>query len=634
MANRKPIVLVSGELQQIQAADALDAVNVTSGADPGHTHDARYYTETELDAGQLDNRYFRENEFQNSSDGGVSAGKPIVLDANGHIDATMINDGDIDHGSIGGLAGDDHAGYHTDGRAVIWLAANHETTYNHANYDTAYDWGDHAMAGYVDTAGLTAARVPYASDSNTLIDSANLTFNGTILSTGGLIISTGVIEIPVTTGVAAGVIWQNGVALLHAYHGVGTDGFNIFLGGAGNFSITGGTGATGSYNMGIGSQALNALTIGARNVAVGVAAGLRIGVGSDNFCLGYAAGAYLTGGAANVFIGSQAGNRTTGIYNTFIGYRAGYYSLGNASVIIGYDAGYTTGASGQYNTFIGGYAGKFSTGGNGVHIGYTAGYYETAGGKLFIDNTPRASEADARVKAMVYGIFAATTAAQYLTINGHLIALEDLTTAKVLTPEIKTDTSTPTDLTITTGAAKTLVLDTVVYEDLQFPVATGKVTPASGEPSWETFTANTKEYAFGINDYIDLQVNELFHNWKEGTAGHLHVHYTIKTAQSTGFDRFVKFSIWVAYSDKNEVWVEQAVLSFENIVPTGSPALQAFYFDMGNATLTNYLHGGQVKIRVKRIAATGGTEYNDDVYITQVGMHLEINKVGSVVEAD
>ena len=169
---------------------------------------------------------------------------------------------------------------------------------------------------------------------------------------------------------------------------------------------------------------------------------------------------------------------------------------------------------------------------------------------------------------------------------------------------------------------------------MQFPVATGKVTPASGEPSWETFTANTKEYAFGIDDYIDLQANELFHSWKEGTDGHLHVHYTIKTAQSTGTDRFVKFSIWVSYSDKNEVWVEQAVLSFEDTVPTGSSTLQAFYLDMGNATLTNYLRGGQVKIRVKRIAATGGTEYNDDVYITQVGMHLEINKVGSVVEED
>jgi hypothetical protein len=50
---------------------------------------------------------------------------------------------------------------------------------------------------------------------------------------------------------------------------------------------------------------------------------------------------------------------------------------------------------------------------------------------------------------------------------------------------------------------------------------------------------------------------------------------------------------------------------------------------MGNITLTNYLIGAQIKCRVKRIAAIGGTEYADDVYITQVGCHLEKTRMGS-----
>jgi hypothetical protein len=59
--------------------------------------DARYYTETELDAGQLDNRYYTETEHINSSAGAGDSGKPVVLDADGNIDASMINDADIDH---------------------------------------------------------------------------------------------------------------------------------------------------------------------------------------------------------------------------------------------------------------------------------------------------------------------------------------------------------------------------------------------------------------------------------------------------------------------------------------------------------------------------------------------------------
>jgi len=237
---------------------------------------------------------------------------------------------------------------------------------------------------------------------------------------------------------------------------------------------------------------------------------------------------------------------------------------------------------------------------------------------------------------------ALTTAAvagqvEYLSGTFYLRASDNLNVSgtgafsQALVPEIKTDTTTPTDLTITTGAAKTLVLATSAFVDLQFPVSGAKV-PAANFPTWETFTTNTKEYAFSVDDYVDLQANELFHAWKEGTNGHAHVHFTIKTAQATGTNRYAQFSVWVAYADTDEVWVEQAVLTAEATIPTGSSALQNFYLDVGDVTLTNYLAGGQVKIRVKRIAATGGTEYTDDVYITQCGMHLEVVRLGTRTE--
>ena len=70
--------------------------------------DARYYTESELDAGQLDNRYFTEAEHLDSSAGAGDSGKPIKLDAGGLIDDTML---DVDHGTLSGLADDDHALY-------------------------------------------------------------------------------------------------------------------------------------------------------------------------------------------------------------------------------------------------------------------------------------------------------------------------------------------------------------------------------------------------------------------------------------------------------------------------------------------------------------------------------------------
>ena len=482
--------------------------------------------------------------------------------------------------------------------------------------------------------GLTSGRVTYATTNGRLIDDANLTYNGATLSSIDF-------NMPATTSSSAGIFMQALSPLMHTYSASGDDGGNFFLGGsAGNFTMSRAGGATNlaSANTGIGGFTLNSLTTGFRNIGIGASGGIGITSGAYNVCIGHNSGLIIQSGTGNIHLGGFSGTSNTNSGNVFIG----YYS----------------------------------------------GYSETAANTLVIDNAFRGNEAISRTTYLIYGIFAATAIAQDLVINAQLglnitptawvtlpagtatagtaplkFTSGTLTTAAVdgqieylsnvfyirgsdnldvagtgkfsivLTPEIKTDTSAPTDLTITTGVARTLILATPVFEDIQFPVTSAKV-PASNAPTWETFTTNTNEYAFGVNDYMDLQANELSHKWKEGTDGHLHIHYTIKTAQSTGSDRFAKFSIWVAYSDTNEVWVEQAVLSFETTISTGSSALQAFYLDMGDALLTNYLRGGHIKMRVKRIAATGGTEYADDVYITQVGMHVEIDKIGSITEED
>lgn len=54
---------------------------------------------------------YETSDYISSSAGAGDAGKPIVLDAGGMLDASFIDDSDIDHGSIGGLADDDHLQY-------------------------------------------------------------------------------------------------------------------------------------------------------------------------------------------------------------------------------------------------------------------------------------------------------------------------------------------------------------------------------------------------------------------------------------------------------------------------------------------------------------------------------------------
>jgi len=89
--------------------------NNLSGLDGGTTGEYYHLTSaqhTGLTSGEIGttyhthhDAYFQESEFLNVSAGAGDAGKPIKLDAAGHVDASMINDGDIAHNSTGSIQG-------------------------------------------------------------------------------------------------------------------------------------------------------------------------------------------------------------------------------------------------------------------------------------------------------------------------------------------------------------------------------------------------------------------------------------------------------------------------------------------------------------------------------------------------
>ena len=183
------------------------------------------------------------------------------------------------------------------------------------------------------------------------------------------------------------------------------------------------------------------------------------------------------------------------------------------------------------------------------------------------------------------------------------------------------------DLTLYCPSEKTLVLDTAVWDDIQFATATGKV-PAANFPDFDTFTTNTKEYKFDVDDYIDLEANEMAHWWKEGTTVYPHVHVALNGANASGSTQYAKFTISFAYADTSEVWTETSD-TIEVAIPTGSADLKHILGSGTGVALTNNLIGTQVKIRLKRIAATSGTEYPNHIFVTQTGLHAEKDTLGS-----
>jgi hypothetical protein len=169
------------------------------------------------------------------------------------------------------------------------------------------------------------------------------------------------------------------------------------------------------------------------------------------------------------------------------------------------------------------------------------------------------------------------------------------------------------------------------YDEIQFTSSAGK-TPAANFPTWELMTTTCSEYAFSVNDHIDAPTNEIPHWWLLASNGDAHIHFSTKAAQSSGSNRYAKFSVQFAIAAINGAWVEPAALVKEYTIPTGTAAKTHLYLDLGDIDLSAYHFGDKIKCDIKRIAATSGTEYADDVYIHDVGVHLYRNRFGSPTE--
>lgn len=167
--------------------------------------------------------------------------------------------------------------------------------------------------------------------------------------------------------------------------------------------------ATNGINDAFGYQSLNGVTTGAsQNSAFGNVSLLGVTNGDFNVAFGRYAGGEITTGTDNTFIGriSGSGFQVGSSFNTIIGSGAAATGVNRTA---------------SNNTFVGYGTGLAAHGNGNVFLGYKAGTFETGASKLFIDNAARASEADARIKALIYGVFGTDSSAQELKINGELL---------------------------------------------------------------------------------------------------------------------------------------------------------------------------------------------------------------------
>ena len=85
----------------------------------------------------------------------------------------------------------------------------------------------------------------------------------------------------------------------------------------------------------------------------------------------------------------------------------------------------------------------------------------------------------------------------------------------------------------------------------------------------------------------------------------------------------------MASSQPFTVFPTPSILRIEQTFTTTVLPFSHVYSSLGSFTPTGGTIGAQLKIRLKRIAAAGGTAPSTPPFALQVGMHYELNSLGS-----
>lgn len=170
------------------------------------------------------------------------------------------------------------------------------------------------------------------------------------------------------------------------------------------------------------------------------------------------------------------------------------------------------------------------------------------------------------------------------------------------------------------------------YEDIYIPVSTGLLTSANN-PTWSTFTTNTKLYTFTVNDIIDLPAVEMAHAWEEGSTIEVHCHW-VTNGLNDATARGVKWAAYVTIANMQSaggtvVFAEQTLTQATDTVIAANEADKTHkYSTIGTIDMTGFKIGAMVVIRLKRITATG-TAPASNPFVGMVGIHYSVNSDGS-----
>ena len=160
--------------------------------------------------------------------------------------------------------------------------------------------------------------------------------------------------------------------------------------------------------------------------------------------------------------------------------------------------------------------------------------------------------------------------------------------------------------------------------DLDFPISLR--TTGANRPTIDTLVGNITIPRFAVDDYANIEGQELPHSWKRNSTIEWHIHY--HTNGSDVDDRYVRFEVEVAIATNFGVISTPVTIdSGDILVPGGTADRTMRVFGIGS-TSPGDVFAPHIFARLKRIAADG-TAPTSDPFVNMLQAHYENNSLGS-----
>ena len=204
------------------------------------------------------------------------------------------------------------------------------------------------------------------------------------------------------------------------------------------------------------------------------------------------------------------------------------------------------------------------------------------------------------------------------------------------------DNNAASDLILSTGTAKTLELETPVWNDLRVPALSVKV-PTSGNPGFSQFKDNgagsTGVFLYWFDPTAEEEVYfvaQLPHSYKQGTDIEPHVHWvSADTAPASGTD--VCWGLEYTWANVNGTFGNTTIIYGDEQSNGSGETITVdkhYLTDLGTITGTSKNISSMLVCRLFRDATgAGGTDdYDDDAGLLEIDFHFQIDTIGSRTE--